>query len=174
MMEPILESEMQFGIYPEDAVFHLEQSDQYRKNMMPHGAKCCEFILLRNKKLYFIEAKKTSPKELTSDSVAEKRQKYKEYIDNITTKMRHSLAAYSSILLKRYDSSGISPNMQNPDLSNITLVFLLVIKNAGDKDQLNSLQEKLNKELKTDSSIWNNIRLYAINEEMARKKNFVV
>ena len=79
----ILESEMQFGEYKEEQVFQLEKSDQYTKKLRPNGIKSCEFILRRNNKLYFIEAKKSCPKQIMADTSEEKIIKYKEYIQDI-------------------------------------------------------------------------------------------
>ncbi len=41
----IEESGMQFGEYPDNAVFYIEKSPQYQKQLMPNGIKTCEFIL---------------------------------------------------------------------------------------------------------------------------------
>ena len=55
----ITESGMQFGKYTEEQVFPLEKSIQYTEKLMPNGIKSCEFILRRERKLYFVEAKST-------------------------------------------------------------------------------------------------------------------
>ena len=56
----IEESGMRFGDYEETDVFYIEKSEQYQKTLKPSGIKSCEILLLRNKMLLFIEAKKTS------------------------------------------------------------------------------------------------------------------
>ena len=55
----ILESEMQFGKYKEEQVFQIEKSKQYTEKLRQQGVRCCEFILLRKKKLYVVEAKQS-------------------------------------------------------------------------------------------------------------------
>lgn len=59
----IEESEMKFGKYKEEQVFRIETSKQYTEKLKGKGIKSCEFILQRGKKLYFIEAKKSCPKQ---------------------------------------------------------------------------------------------------------------
>lgn len=173
-MEPILESEMLFGPYSDDEVFWIEKSRLYTRRLEPNGVKCCEFILNRGKNIYFVEAKETCPNKFAAESTEEKMAKYKEYIEDVTGKMRHSLATYASVLLNRHPNRvGLPANLTNQDLSKKTLKLLLVIKNA-EIEWLDPLQTVLNRELKIESSIWCDVRLYAINEEMARKKGFVI
>ena len=56
-MEPIVESGMQFGLYSDENVFRIEKSPQYQQKLMPNGVKSCEFVLLRDNTLFFVEAK---------------------------------------------------------------------------------------------------------------------
>ena len=101
------------------------------------------------------------------------REKYNEYITDITDKMRHSLALYANILLKRHNTDGIPNGFLETDLSAKQIKLVLVVKNAQD-DWLIPLKEKLDKELKRESRIWNFTDFYVINEERARKKHFVI
>ena len=172
-MEPIIESEMQFGPYSDEEVFWIERSRLYTRRLEPNGVKCCEFILNRGKNIYFIEAKKSCPNQLTAESTEEKKAKYNEYIEDVAGKMRHSLAVYASLLLNRHENYVELPiNLSKKNLSKKTLKLLLVVKDA-EKEWLDPLQIVLNKELKKESSIWCDVRLYAINEETARNKGFV-
>lgn len=79
----IPESDMQFGEYEETQVFRLETSRQYTEKLRANGIKSCEFILRRNNKLYFIEAKKSCPKQIAADTPEEKIAKYNAYIREI-------------------------------------------------------------------------------------------
>lgn len=79
----IQESDMRFGEYEKDRVFQIEQCSQYTEKFRQNGIKSCEFILLRGKKLYFVEAKKSCPNQIMAETVEEKRIKYKEYIQEI-------------------------------------------------------------------------------------------
>lgn len=79
------------------------------------GVRSCEFLLLKNEMLFFIEAKKTCPNHLEASSTEEKRKKYEEYVNDIVQKMKDSLMLYTNIVLHRYDQVGISnENMENP------------------------------------------------------------
>lgn len=87
--------------------------------------------------------------------------------------MRHSLALYANILLKRQDASAVPAALLETDLSEKTIKLVLVVKNA-EPDWLMPLQDKLRKELKRESKIWNFSDFYVINEERARQKHFVI
>ena len=124
----ILESDMKFGEYTEDQVLRLETSIQYTKRLMSNGIKSCEFVLRRGRKLYFVEAKKSCPKQIQASTSEEKKEKYYEYIEEIVLKMKHSLALYSNILLQRYEADGVSELLRRPDLSEVQIVLVLVVK----------------------------------------------
>lgn len=170
----IEESGMRFGEYPDDKVFYIEKSPQYQSHLMPNGVKTCEFILMRNPSLYFIEAKKSCPNQISEDTAEGKIKKYNEYIDDITTKMRHSIDLYASILLERHSAEGVSQEMLEKRLSgqDTHINMILVVKDAK-KEWLIPLKEKLEKELKCERRIWE-AQLVVINEEQARKKHLVM
>lgn len=74
----IAESGMQFGEYTEEQVFHLEKSNQYTKKLMPNGVKSCELILIRDGKLYFVEAKSSCPMQIVADTAEDKKENYND------------------------------------------------------------------------------------------------
>lgn len=84
----IKESDMQFGDYPPNTVFHIEKSDAYAK-INNKGVKIAEFILFQNSKLYVIEAKTTAPNPNNKEN-----QRFGEYIKEISEKMCNSLDLY--------------------------------------------------------------------------------
>lgn len=169
----ILESGMQFGEYKEEQVFQLEKSGQYTKKLRPNGIKCCEFILRRKNKLYFIEAKKSCPKQIIADTPEEKITKYKEYIQDIALKMKHSLALYANILFERYETKGVPELLQERNMSNIDIRLVLVVKNA-EKEWLIPFQDVFRKVLKDELRIWKIPDFVVINETTAREKYFVI
>lgn len=57
----ITESGMVFGPFSKESVFRIENCDLYLTKYRQNGIKTCEFVLQRDGKLYFIEAKKTCP-----------------------------------------------------------------------------------------------------------------
>ena len=172
-MVVINESDMRFGEYSEEDVFYIEKSTQYENKLWPNGVKSCEFILKRDNTLYFIEAKTSCPNQITAESSEEKRKKYNAYIADITDKMRHSLALYANILLKRHDAAGVPNNLLEMDLSAKRIKLVLVVKNA-EKVWLPPLKEKLDKKMKQEAKIWKFSDFYVINEESARNKHFII
>lgn len=169
----ITESGMQFGAYAEEQVFRLEKSIQYTEKLMSNEIKSCEFILCRENKLYFIEAKSTCPKQITAETTEEKKEKYKSYIQDIVLKMRHSLTLYSTILLRRYSADGVSELLRQVNMSKLQIILVLVVKNA-EKEWLIPFQEVFRRELKDEMKIWKISSFMVINEATAKDKQFVI
>lgn len=167
----ISESDMQFGEYSEDQVFCMEHSKQYREKLRPNGVKCCEFVLLQGKRLCFVEAKKSCPNQITAETPNEKRIKYNQYIQDIVEKMKHSLEIYANILLNRYALDEVPIQMRN--IKDFDIRLVLVIKNAQ-IDWLVPFRDKFTKELKNEMRIWKIQNFIVLNEEQARKKNFIL
>lgn len=167
----ISESDMQFGEYKEEQVFQIEKSKQYTEKLRQRGVRCCEFVLLRANRLCFIEAKTSYPNPIAGSSSDEKKKQYHKDIQEIVEKMRHSLDLYANILLNRYPQDGISDEMKRVESLEIRLI--LVIKNA-DKSWLVPLQDVLRKELRAEMHIWGIQSFIILNEELARKKHFIV
>ncbi len=165
----IEESGMKLGPYDDDNVFHIEKSTVYTSELMQNGCKTCELVLYRNGTLLFIEAKTSCPKQPTDETEAEKRRKYCDYIDDIVTKMRHSLTLYINILLARLDTNDVPDTMRSVDLSNIEIKPILIVKNAQ-KEWLIPLADKLESVFKPEMHIWKCRKFWVINEETAIKK----
>lgn len=167
----IEESGMCFGEYDVNNVFHIENSEQYKKYLMPNGVKSCEFILLRGKTLYFIEAKTSCPNQISKETPQEKIGKYNEYISDIVNKIRHSIALYMSILVRIHAFDDVSEDLLKWDLHNRSIKVILVVKNAK-QEWLDPLKTKLDRELSKDKRIWK-FNFFVINEQMARQKNLI-
>lgn len=72
--EPIIESEMKFGPYPEGHCFYIEKSETYRK--IQEGVKIAEFLLLHSQDesiVWIVEAKQSSPRR-------ENKQKFDSFL----------------------------------------------------------------------------------------------
>lgn len=70
MVRDIIESEMHFGPYDEQDLFHIEKASLYKN--LGEGIKTVEFVLrYREKSICFVEAKRSMPN-------AENRQETKE------------------------------------------------------------------------------------------------
>lgn len=168
----ITESEMCFGDFPDDNVFYMEKSSVYQTELKAQGVKTCEFVLLRDSDIYYIEAKTSNPRELSSNSSLEQRKKYDEYIEDIVGKMRHSFCVFAAIKLQRQCQDELSQALQNLDYSSKSIIPILVVKNA-EPNWLAPIMEKLNSILRPELVIWNIPRIYVINEDMARQRHLV-
>lgn len=164
---------MCFGEYTEEQVFVIEKSTQYYEKLRPNGIKSCEFILRREDRLYFVEAKTSCPRQIDATTSEEKREKYNAYIHDIALKMRHSLTLYANILLGRYTSEGMSALINDKDLKNIEIRLVLVVKNA-EKEWLVPFHDVFTKILQDEMKIWKIPSFSIINEDMAREKHFIL
>lgn len=167
----IRESEMQFGEYDKTQVFHMENSEQYTKKLRQNGIKSCEFVLMKGNKLYFVEAKKSCPNKILAESSKERKVKYNEFIQDIVTKMKHSLNLYANILLERYSIDEVPDAMRN--LKNLDMRLVLIVKNAEIK-WLMEYQNVFRKELQNEMRIWKIPDFMILNEDQARKKHFII
>lgn len=175
----IEESGLRFGEYQENEVFRIEACEQYTRSLRQNGIKSCEFILQRGKKLYFIEAKSSCPRQVVGsipeNKKEEKKKAYDEFINEIVLKMRHSLSLYGNILLKRYAQDNVSENMANPDLSKALIYLVLVINpQGGDWKPEPELQDALRLHLKDEMKIWRIQSLFVITPQQAREKHFII
>lgn len=168
----ISESGMTFGPFPASCVFRIEKSSLYSSRFLSCGVKTCEFILRKNGKLLFIEAKTSCPNHDDAMSNEEKRKKYDEYIHDIAQKMRDSLNMYASMLLQSNESSELPKDMNTPNLCDIGIRFVLVVKNAK-SDWLIHYPDILGKELRNEMKIWNIPSFLVITEEKAREKYLI-
>lgn len=174
----IEESGMQFGEYQEDEVFQIETSEQYTKKLRQNKIKSCEFILQREDKLYFFEAKSSCPRQIVEDIPDDdkeaKKKRYNEFVEEIVLKMRHSLSLYGNILLKRYTQNDVPNSMTDPNLMNKSIYLILVINTNGAWAPEPELEDDLNLQLNDVMKIWQTKRLLVINDQTAREKHFIL
>lgn len=94
----ITESDLEFGEYDEANVFHIEESKQHKELNISFqsnegdkkGLSTCEFVLLRNGALCFIEAKSSCPRalreNLSEEDKAKKKEDYDRFVREISEK----------------------------------------------------------------------------------------
>lgn len=121
--------------------------------------------------MYFVEAKKSCPNRMQRESSEEKRKKYNEYIQDIVTKMKHSLNLYANILMERYSIDDVPETMRN--LKDIDIRLVLILKNA-EIGWLIEYQNVFRRELQNEMRIWKIPDFLILNEEQARKKHFIL
>lgn len=167
-----VESGMNFGDYDKDKIFQFEKCIQYQKLLRNNGVKICEFMLLMDKKLIFVEAKSSCPNSETASGCHGERTSYEEYVDSIVQKMRNSVSFYASILLKRCSQDNMPFGLLMEDLSGLNIVLLLIVKNAS-MEWLIPIRDDLKKRLTADMRIWNISNIVVINELTAKEKRLV-
>lgn len=168
-MKIITESEMNFGKFDEENLFHIEDSKIYKD--LGSGIKTVEFILKYSKNsILFLEAKKSCPNAANRYESEEKEQKFEEYYSEITEKFIDSLQVYLAAVMGRYqDLSEIGTELRTVDsMKEIQLKFILVVKNAKDITWLAGLLAELKARLLQVRKIWG-VEMVVLNEELARE-----
>lgn len=174
----ITESHMEFGEFEESNVFHIEESSQY-KLIKTHGVSCCEFILLRDDKLFLVEAKESCPRAVREgypEGEKEKQLKnFQDFITEITTKMRHTLELYGSVLLNRQPQDSLSELMREKGLHVAEIKPVLVVNTKGKGwSPDHEIQEALQMKMNPESRIWKVRPILVINEVKAREKHLII
>ena len=162
----ILESGMIFGNYDPDQVFKVENSQIH--NQVGNGVKSVEFILLKETdKIFFIEAKSSSPK-LETDW-----KRYQEFLNEISEKFVHSFDMFCAWYMKRLKDEGeIGTALRTAPVDKAKFVFVLVIR-GHKKEWLLPLQEELNNKLRYHRAIWKS-RIIVMNDEIANAHHLTV
>jgi len=167
--EPIEESGMIFGPYPEGHCFYIEKCETYKK--IENGVKIAEFLLLRPQKdpsLWVIEAKSSTPHPETQPN-------FDEFIEEIRDKFTNSLTLTVATCLKRHSTYGELPEpFQVADLETTKFRLILVI-NAHQEEWLPPLQDTLKKALHCTVKTWNlsPTSVVVLNDAMARSQGLI-
>jgi len=141
----------------------MEDDIFYKKMSSKFGTKDVDFIIKRENKLLFIEAKTSSPKEL------------EHYIYEIVIKYIDSLFIFTGIILNRKNtqSSIITPEMNKISHLKGSIQLVLIIKNI-EKRHLIPIRDLLQNKLRKI------IRMYSLessvivmNEAQSKNKNFI-
>jgi len=165
----ITESEMNFGKFDEENLFHIENSKIYKD--LGSGIKTVEFILKWKKnEILFLEAKTTCPNSANKNESMEKTQKFEEYYSEITEKFIDSLQVYLAAVMGRYqDLAEIGAELRSVDsMKEIRLKFILVVKNAKDITWLAGPLAELKARLLQVRKIWG-VEVAVLNEELAKE-----
>ena len=168
-MKIITESEMNFGKFDEENLFHIEDSKIYKD--LGSGIKTVEFILKWKKnEILFLEAKTTCPNSANKNESMEKTQKFEEYYSEITEKFMDSLQVYLAAVMGRYpDLAEIGAELRSVDsMKEIRLKFILVVKNAKDITWLAGPLAELKARLLQVRKIWG-VEVAVLNEELAKE-----
>jgi hypothetical protein len=175
--EPIIESGMTFGPYPDGHCFYIEKSPTIKKinknAQKDEGLQIAEFLLLETKNnqatVFIVEAKTSSPHPTNPSD-------FDIYINEIKDKLANSLTLFVAIYLQRHATSqlDLSAQFRQFELAKVNFLLILVVKNSK-AEWLPPLHETLQKALKLTVKIWNlaPTSVIVLNEEGARKRGLV-
>ncbi|MEG3932371.1 hypothetical protein QT990_14155 [Microcoleus sp. T3_B1] len=167
--EPISESGMTFGPYPEGDCFYIEKSETYQK--INEGVKIAEFLLLHSQDdsiVWIVEAKQSSPRPETQPN-------FDEFLLEIQEKLTNALTLSVATCLKRHSTYEELPNsFQTLDLKKASFRLILVIK-GHQEAWLPPLQDALKKALNPTIKTWNlsATSVVVLNDTMARLQGLI-
>jgi len=151
-MDPIVESGMTFGPYPEGHCFYIEKSATYQA--VQDEVQIAEFLLLRTPTqveapvVWIVEAKSSSPKP-------ERQPHFNQFISEIREKLANALAVGIASMLKRHSlaTSELPEPFKTVDLATVGFRLVLII-NGHEQSWLPPLQDALRKALKATTQTW--------------------
>lgn len=123
----ITESGLEFGRFPEEDFFHVEQSTLC--TALGEGVKMVEFILVRTtggkSSILFVEAKSSVPRAGSA---------FEAYFEAIREKMANALTLFLAARLNRHGTAGdeLPAGLRGVALGTASVVFVLVIPSAPD------------------------------------------
>lgn len=167
--EPIIESGMTFGFYPEGHCFYIEKSATYQK--IKQGVKIAEFLLLHSQDdsiVWIVEAKQSSPRPETQPN-------FDDFLLEIQEKLTNALTLSVATCLKRHSTYEELPNsFQTLDLEKASFRLILVIK-GHQEAWLPPLQDALKKALNPTIKTWNlsATSVVVLNDTMARLQGLI-
>lgn len=148
--QPIIESGMTFGPYPEGRCFYIEKSKCYAA--IRNHIKMAEFLWLRTSRgipvMWVVEAKSSAPHHETQPN-------FDDYIAEIREKLINAFSLGWATCLKRRPQAEaeLPAGFKTLNLSQVDMKFVLVIKGHPD-DGLTQLQNALIKELRSTVKCW--------------------
>lgn len=166
-MKTIEESEMSFGPFPSENVFHFEKCPAFLA--LPRQPKVVEFLLYKKcpnnrSTILFVEAKRSAPK----DNIT--------FLFEMQEKLVNSLLFFHSLRLNRRDgcSRYLSQKFINASLKQTEYIFVLVMKEFEDA-WLDELKQKLHRHIQHLHSSFRLSSLFVsvLNEKKAARLRLV-
>lgn len=155
------ESEMNFIL--DNNSYIMEDDTFYEKMSSKFGTKDVDFIIKRENKLLFIEAKTSSPMNLNN------------YTNDIVVKFIDSLYIFTGIILNRKNTQSTIITNEMNRISHIkgSMQLVLIIKNA-EKSHLIPIRDLLQKKLRKIIKMYSlETSVIVMNEAQSREKNFI-
>jgi len=165
MMEAFVESGMTFGPFEDASCFRIEKSKLFDRCK---GIRSVEFIYRPKKnKLFFIEAKASSPVQRTGNE-----EQYHRFVDEIMEKFSHSLELYlAGILERKSGHEEMADALKKADYQKMKFYFVLII-NGHEAPWLLPLQDEFNRKMGYLKKIWDG-EVLVMNEESAREYRLI-
>jgi hypothetical protein len=170
--EPLIESGMTFGPFPDGSCFPIEQSASYKA--IENGVKMAEFLLLRQTEdnspvVWVVEAKSSTPRQQTQPD-------FDKFIEEIRQKLSNALSLGLAACLGRHPAAGaeLSESFKNLDLGKVSFRLVLVI-NGHQDDWLPPLNDALSIALHPVVKTWAlpATAVTVINDGMARDRGLI-
>ncbi|GFH62755.1 MAG: hypothetical protein ZNDK_0526 [Candidatus Desulfovibrio kirbyi] len=167
--EPIIESGMTFGPYPDGYCFHIENSTVYQ-DIRHDGVWMAEFLLLRDTEenqpvMWVVEAKSSSPHP-------QPRLNFDKFITEIYEKLLNAFYLTLASRLGRYadGQKDLPEPFKNLDLSQTGVRFVLVI-HGHREEWLHDIKYALEQTLNPAIKIWacGSNAVVVLNDELARE-----
>ena len=168
----ISESDMTFGPFDQDRLFHIDKSDVYRQ--IGENVKTVEYIYLNDRKtLQLVEVKTSMPNIDTRSESQEKQEKYEKDYQDLTDKFVHSVNLLTAVLLGKHGQmQDVGETLASiSSFRDIRFCFILVVRNSEDQ-WLAGPKAELDYRLKAFRKIWK-ADVIVLNEELAKKKGLL-
>ena len=171
--EPICESDMFFGPYPEGHCFYIEKSSCYSK--IQHGVPIAEFLLLKNRVgtspvMWVVEAKSSTPRPETQPN-------FDTFIFEIREKLINAFSLGWASRLGRHilAKDELPEPFKNIDLTKTDIRFVLIIKDHKE-EWLPPLQEALKKVLLGTIKTWSfsPTSVLVMNQAIAKEHGLII
>lgn len=170
--DPITESGMAFGPYPEGSFFYIEKSTMYQR--VQDSVPIAEFLLLRHSKkgpvIWVVEAKTSSPHSKNETD-------FDKYIASVSQKLINALSLGLAACLKRHQAAyaELPQKFQKLDLAVLDFRLVLVVKKCK-TEWIPPLKEALDKSLRATVKTWalSPTAVVVFNEELAQEKQLVI
>lgn len=183
----VKESSAYFGAFSLSKFFYIEKSKFYREKLKDKGVKTTEFILLKDKKLFFVEIKTTAPRiqiqkeckkcdQYVAEKICIKCQQaiifndWNMYVNDLKNKYQDSLV----ISLFSFSNIGLRLHKMLDKKLEISLLLIITTTQpwALNKDNIEQIQRQLCKQLAPLLKLWG-AKLIVLNRETADKYGFI-
>lgn len=154
--------------FPDDDLFCIENDPLVRE---AEGIKACECVVYINPRVALIEAKSSSPKDISGD-------KFKTFISDIKQKFSDSLQLYNDIKQKKHGEEAflrLPVHLRNLEISPDHYAICLIV-HGHQIDWLGGLQDAFRDALCDVVKRWeiNDSQVKVFNEEIALEKGLIV